>query len=246
MLEIRNLSVVYQGNVKALSDVNLELREGKIYGIVGPSGSGKSSLVKGILDLVPIKGTVTYRGIELKKLAKETAYVEQKESIDRNFPITVYQCVLMGTYPSLKKFIRPGSKERGSALHAIEQVGLSKYTNRQIGELSGGQFQRVLIARALAQNPTLLFMDEPFEGIDIHNEEIVVEILKGMAKQGKTIMIIHHGLEKVFQYFDEIIMLNQHVIAHGSVEETFTLDHFLKTFGVILPALFQKDDLKTI
>lgn len=242
MLEIKNMNVTYPGGVKALRDVNLILEEGRIYGIVGPSGGGKSSLIKGILGLSPTTGKIAFRGEKLKHFAKQMAYIEQEEAIDRNFPLTVYQCVLMGAYPALKWFHRTGLTERKKVLTALKQVSLEDYKNRQIGELSGGQFQRVLIARALVQDPVLLFMDEPFEGIDVHNEEEIVKILKAMAADGKTILISHHGLEKVFDYFDEIIMINKKVIAHGKTKETFTDKNFRETFDIIQSAFFKSQD----
>lgn len=244
MLEINNLSVTYQGGVKGISNVNLSMEEGKVYGIVGPSGGGKSSLVKGILDLVPNNGSIRFRGKPMKDFAKDTAYVPQKDDLDKHFPLTVFQCVLMGTYPRLKMFQRPGMDERKATLKAIAEVGLSSFKNRQIGELSGGQFQRVLLARALAQNPLLYFMDEPFEGIDMHNEETIATLLKQLAKSGKTIFIIHHGLEKVMEYFDDIIMVNQKIIAHGPTKETFTDNNFKKTFHDMAVPFFNKESLK--
>ncbi|HTO16857.1 MAG TPA: metal ABC transporter ATP-binding protein [Edaphocola sp.] len=241
MLEIKELSVVYPGGVHAITNVNLSLSEGLVYGVIGPSGGGKSSLIKGILDLVPRKGEVTFRGRKLSDFSKSIAYVEQSDSIDRNFPITVFQCVLMGTYPNLKLFRKSGIQERKATEDAIELLGLSEYKNRQIGELSGGQFQRVLLARALAQNPLLYFMDEPFEGIDVHNESVIVKVIQELAARGKTVFIVHHGLDKVIPYFDELIMVNQKVIAHGTVEKTFTKENFYKTFHNQLPSLFKEE-----
>lgn len=232
MLTVKDLTVTYNNGVQAIKNVNLSLEEGKIYGVLGPSGAGKSSFLKGLLNLVPCKGQVHFRGKPIKKFAKETAYVEQKENLDRNFPITAFQCVLLGTYPKLGFFKNPGREEKKAALKALKQVEMSNYKNRQIGELSGGQFQRVLIARALTQNAQLLFLDEPFVGIDVNNEAIVIKLLKKMAADGKTILIVHHNLSKVTDYFEEIILINEKIIAQGSTNEVYTQNNLTKTFKI--------------
>lgn len=230
MLVVKDFSVTYQNGVQAIQRVNLSLEEGKLYGIIGPSGAGKSSFIKGMLGVVKSHGEVTFRAQPLKKYSKNIAYIQQKDDLDRHFPITVLQCVLMGTYPQLGIFKRPSSAEKKSAYKALEDVGLKGLENRQIGELSGGQFQRVLIARSLVQNATLFFLDEPFVGIDVHNEAIVIKILKDLVAQGKTVFVVHHGLHKVAEYFDEVILINGEVIAYGNTKETLNRENFNKTF----------------
>lgn len=232
MLDIKNIKVTYRNGVQALEETNLSLQSGGIYGVLGPSGGGKTSFLKGILDLVPRSGTVRFRGRPIKEFAKRTAYVEQKENLDRNFPLTVFQCVLLGTYPRLGLFKRPGPEEKSAAGEALDQVSLSDFKDRQIGELSGGQFQRVLIARAFVQDADLLFLDEPFVGIDVNNEAEVMELLKEKARAGKTIFIVHHDLNKVLDYFDEVILINEKVIAAGPAEEVYTKENIAKTFKI--------------
>src|SRR5699024_11016833 len=208
MLITSNLGVKYRNGVEAIKGIDLMLEEGKIYGVLGPSGGGKSSFLKGLLQLVPSSGKVRFRNRPIGDFAQTTAYVEQTENIDRDFPITVLQCVILGTYPSLGLFKRPGKKEKEAAIKALDEVGLSGFKDRQIGQLSGGQFQRVLIARAMVQDATLIFLDEPFVGIDVHNEAALIANLKDLAAQGKTIFIVHHDLSKVKSYFDEVILIN--------------------------------------
>lgn len=237
MLITKSLSVVYPNGVLAFQNANLSFKKGKVYGIIGPSGSGKSSLLKAILKLVPYSGEVSYMGSSIEHFAKKTAYIEQKEDIDRDFPITVLQCVMLGTYPRVGLFKRPKKKERKLAKEALATVGMSDFNNRQIGELSGGQFQRVLIARALAQNADLLLMDEPFVGIDIKNEAELIEQLKNMAQEGKTILVVHHDLSKAKDYFDEIVIINKEIIAAGSTEKVLTLENIEKAYNVLIPAL---------
>lgn len=232
MLNVEHLNIRYPNGVLALRDVNLSLSPGKIYGILGPSGAGKSSLLKGMLGLVRGGGRIEFDGKPLQDYAKDIAYVEQKERIDRDFPITVLDCVLLGTYQQLGMFQRPGKRQRDSARLALESVGLTEVHQRQIGELSGGQFQRVLIARALVQKPRLLFLDEPFVGLDVDNEAAVMQSLRALRDTGATIFIVHHDLSKVRTYFDDVVFIHQEVIAHGPVETTFTDENIDKTFDI--------------
>ena len=231
VLDIKNLSVTYQNNVRALEDVSVSISSGKLVGIIGPNGAGKSTLLKGILGMVERTGNVSFKERSIEEIQKEVAYVEQKGNLDMDFPITVLQCVLLGTYPKLGWFKRPGKKEREAALDALERVGMEGFANRQISELSGGQFQRVLIARTLVQDAELIFLDEPFSAIDIKSEGIIMDQLFELRDQGKTILIVHHDLTKVAHYFDELILLDHHLIASGKVEEVMTDDNLVKVFG---------------
>ncbi len=230
MIEAKNLSVTYPSGVKALNDANLHLSEGGMWGILGSNGSGKTTLLKAILGLVPASGTALFKGKPLKLIAKQTAYVEQKAEFDMDFPVTVFGCVLMGTYPRLGLFKNPGRKEKEACKKAIEKVGLTGMENRQIGELSGGQFQRVLIARMLVQEAELILLDEPFVGIDVHSEQIILKLLKELSAQGKTILIVHHDLSKVRDYFDNIILINKTIVDYGRVEDVFTKEKLKQTF----------------
>lgn len=231
MLEIKNLSVTYQNNVKALEDISVSISSGKLVGIIGPNGAGKSTLLKGILGMVERTGSVSFKERPIKEVQKQVAYVEQKGNLDMDFPITVLQCVLLGTYPKLGWLKRPGKKEKETALDALERVGMEDFSSRHISELSGGQFQRVLIARTLAQDADLIFLDEPFSAIDIKSEGIIMDQLFELRDQGKTILIVHHDLTKVAHYFDELILLNHRLIASGKVEEVMTDDNLARVFG---------------
>lgn len=238
MLEVENLNVTYSNGLRALKNASFSLPEGGICGIIGPNGSGKTTFVKGLLGIVPAKGKVRFRGKPIKKFAKKTAYVEQKRDIDMDFPITVFQCVLLGTYPSLGLFKRPGSKEKKAASEALKKVGLEGLGERQIGQLSGGQFQRVLIARTLAQNADLILLDEPFVGIDVTSEAIIINLLKELASQDKTILIVHHDLNKIRRYFDNLIIVNETVIAAGPVDKVYTKENMKNAFNAHNNPLF--------
>lgn len=230
MIKIDHLNVFYSEN-KALTDVQLKLESGGIIGMIGPNGAGKSTLIKAILNIIPYSGRVLIEGKESKKILKNIAYVEQKSNIDLTFPITVKECVSLGTYTGLKLFQKVGSKEWLRVAQALEKVNLSEYANRQIGELSGGQFQRVLLARCLVQEADYIFLDEPFVGIDLVSEKIIMDILQDLKEQGKLILIVHHDLSKVKVYFDELIILNKEIIAYGKVKESFTHENLKKAYG---------------
>ncbi len=230
MIKIEHLNVFYSEN-KALTDVQLKLESGGIIGMIGPNGAGKSTLIKAILNIIPYSGRVLIEGKESKKFLKNIAYVEQKSNIDLTFPITVKECVSLGTYTGLKLFQKVGSKEWLRVAQALEKVNLSEYANRQIGELSGGQFQRVLLARCLVQEADYIFLDEPFVGIDSVSEKIIMDILQDLKEQGKLILIVHHDLSKVKVYFDELIILNKEIIAYGKVKESFTHENLKKAYG---------------
>ncbi|MGG5369738.1 metal ABC transporter ATP-binding protein [Enterococcus sp. AZ196] len=230
-IRVENLSVAYRGKI-ALQRVNLELTAGKLTGIVGPNGAGKSTLMKGILQLIKTQsGKIFYGEQPLNRQRQKIAYVEQRQDIDLSFPIDVFGVVLFGTYSHLKLFQRPGKKEKKLASECLEEVGLSEFANRQISELSGGQLQRVFIARALAQRAEWILLDEPFAGIDAASEKIIIELLKKLRDEGKSIVIVHHDLHKVTDYFDEVILLNKDLIASGPVAQTYTTKNMEKTYG---------------
>ncbi|MFL2101335.1 metal ABC transporter ATP-binding protein [Desemzia sp. FAM 23991] len=230
MIQVENLSVNYAGN-KAIYDIDLTIPTGHITGIIGPNGAGKSTLVKSLLGLIDYQGTVTFGEKKLKQVQKNIAYVEQRQELDLSFPINVFDTVLLGTYPKLGLIKRPGKKEKQLAQEALETVDMQDYSHRQIGELSGGQLQRVFIARAIAQQPDWFFLDEPFVGIDVVSEEVIVKVLKKLRDEGKSMVIVHHDLSKVTEYFDHLIMLNKTVSASGPVEQVFKKNNLSAIYG---------------
>lgn len=228
---VSNLHVSYFGK-EVLHDIEFTISKGKSVGIIGPNGAGKSTLLKVLLNLISKdKGDITILGSTLKEVRKRIAYVPQRSTIDWDFPITVKDTVLIGTYPTVGLLKRPGRKERELALKCLEKVDMVEFQNRQIGELSGGQQQRVFLARALAQQADLFLLDEPFVGIDATSEEMIVKILKELCDEGKTIIVVHHDLNKAEKYFDELLLLNKELIAKGSVKEVFTPKMIAKAYG---------------
>lgn len=240
MIKIRNLNVDYFGN-SALESVNMDIPFGYAIGIIGPNGAGKSTFMKSLLEVIKKRtGTVLVEGKDISEYKRRIAYVPQKNDIDLSFPITVKDTVLTGTYPNLKLFQRPGKKERERVEECMAMVDISDLAHKQISNLSGGQLQRVFIARALAQQADVFFLDEPFVGIDLVSERIIVELLKQLREQGKTILIVHHDLHEVEEYFDKVIILNKKLIAFGDVKDTFTPENILRAYGASLGNLVFK------
>ena len=230
MIRIENLSVSYKETL-ALKDISLVLHGPTITGIIGPNGAGKSTLLKGMLGIIPHEGHAFIEDKEMKKSLKKVAYVEQKIHIDYNFPIKVKECVSLGLYPSIPLFHTLKAKHWKKVAEALEIVGLSDYADRQISQLSGGQFQRVLIARCLVQDADYILLDEPFVGIDSVSEEIIMNTLRELKKAGKTVLIVHHDLGKVAHYFDQVLLLNKELIAFGPTKETFTQANLKQAYG---------------
>ncbi len=215
-----------------LWDIDLIAPEGKLIGIVGPNGAGKSTLIKAVLGLVPAaSGRVTFYGKPYARQRHRVGYVPQRESVDWDFPVTTTDVVTMGTYGQLGWLRRPGARQRETARRCLEQVGMTAMADRQIRQLSGGQQQRVFLARALAQDASIYFMDEPFSGVDAATESAILRLLQSLRREGKTVLVVHHDLPTVRQYFDHVILLNMRLIAAGPTETTFTNENLQKTYG---------------
>lgn len=233
-ISVKNLTVAYQGKL-AIDRINVNIPNGVITGIIGPNGAGKSTLLKGMMGLIKTEsGVTTVGGAPIKEMQKNIAYVEQRSLIDLSFPIKVSEVVLLGTFPKLGLFRRPKKAEKEKVLDCLEKVKMSEFKDRQIGELSGGQLQRVFIARALAQEADIIFLDEPFVGIDMVSEQVIIHLLKEMRDEGRTIVIVHHDLHKVTDYFDDLIILNHRLIASGPVAQTFTTQNIQEAYGDVM------------
>ena len=231
-ITVDDLTVAY--NYKpVLWDIDLVIPEGVMMAVVGPNGAGKSTLIKAILGIIdPLAGSVSIYGKPYKKQRKLVGYVPQKGSVDWDFPTTALDVVVMGTYGSLGWIKRPGKREKKTALEALEKVGMLAFKDRQISQLSGGQQQRVFLARALAQDAAIYFMDEPFQGVDAITEIAIINILKELRKEGKTVVVVHHDLQTVPEYFDWVTFLNVKKIATGPVKDIFNDDNLTKTYGI--------------
>ena len=230
-LEVHDLTVAYHSK-PVLWDIDLAVPEGKLVGIIGPNGAGKSTLIKAALGLVPVaSGWVQCYGKPVAQQRRLIGYVPQRESVDWDFPTDALDVVTMGRYGRLGWFRRPGKPEREAAMESLRAVGMAEFARRQISQLSGGQQQRVFLARALAQDASLYLMDEPFVGVDAATEKAIVELLRDLKSRGKTVMVVHHDLQSVREYFDYVLLLNMRQIAFGPTEEAFTDDNLRKAYG---------------
>lgn len=231
VLDIHHLTVNYD-KTPVLWDISLSIPPGLLVGIVGPNGAGKSTLIKAALALVkPISGRVNFFGSPLKRVRQRVAYVPQRESVDWDFPVTVRDLVVMGRYGRLGLFHRPRAADWAGANHYLELVGMADYGDRQISQLSGGQQQRVFLARALLQEADIYFMDEPFTGVDLATETVIVQLLQQLRAKGKTVFVVHHDLNTVESYFDWVILMNMRLIAYGPIQDVFTPYYLNATYG---------------
>lgn len=230
-LEVHDLTVAYHRR-PVLWDIDFAVPEGHLIGIIGPNGAGKSTLIKAALGLVPLaSGWVKVFGRPYHEARRLIGYVPQRESVDWDFPTDALDVVMMGRYGHLGWFRPPGRREREIAMECLRQVGMADYARRQISQLSGGQQQRVFLARALAQDASLYLMDEPFAGVDAATEKAIVALLNELKAQGKTVLVVHHDLQTVREYFDWVLLLNMRQIAVGPTETVFTPENLQKTYG---------------
>jgi manganese/zinc/iron transport system ATP- binding protein len=237
LLDVHDLTVAYHRK-PVLWDVDWTLDAPALVGIVGPNGAGKSTLIKAILGLIPAtSGSVTIFGKPIREVRRRIGYVPQRETVDWDFPVSVLDVVLMGTYGHLGWFRRPGNAEREWARSCLADVGMADFASRQIGQLSGGQQQRTFIARALAQRADLYFMDEPMAGVDAATETLIFRLLERLRDEGKVVVAVHHDLRTVPQYFDRVVMLNMRLVASGPTDTTLTPENLRRTYGARLDVL---------
>jgi manganese/zinc/iron transport system ATP- binding protein len=242
-ISVKNLTISYNKK-PAIKGINLEIESGNIIGIIGPNGAGKSTLLKGILSLLQKDtGEVKINGRDAIKERSKIAYIPQKEQFDWDFPINVFDVVMMGRYPYLKIFGLPTEADRTIVNESLEKIEMDKYSKTQIRNLSGGQQQRIFLARALAQQSDIYFLDEPFVGVDAKTESAIFKLIKELKEIGKTILIVHHDLSKVKEYFDKVILINQTLIAFGETEKVFTSELIHKTYGGRLTILQKAEQL---
>jgi len=225
VVDVRNLSVSYDGK-KAFEDISFSIPAKQIVGIIGPNGSGKSTLIKAMMGLLVVdQGIVSIMNQPVSRARKRIAYVPQRNAIDADFPVLVEDVVMMGRYPHMSWWGFPSAKDRQVTEDSLIRVGMLELRKRQIGQLSGGQQQRVFLARALAQEAELLFLDEPFAGIDVASESMIMQLLKNLRDQGNTLFVVHHDLSKAESYFDSLILLKNKLIVYGKWADVFTLEY---------------------
>ena len=245
IVELHDLTVSYHKK-PVLWDIDLTLPRNSIIGIIGPNGAGKSTMLKAMMGLVDISsGYVKIFDQDLDQVRSRVSYVPQKESVDWDFPASVLDVVLMGRYGKLGLFTRPRKADREVALECLRQVDMTDYARRQISQLSGGQQQRVFLARALAQEADLYFMDEPFAGVDAATEKAIINLMKTMSQQGKSVVVVHHDLQSAREYFDWVVLLNLRLIASGPAKQVLTNELLQETYGGKLTLLAEVGELLT-
>lgn len=234
-IDVTDLTVAYRDK-PVLWDVDLQVPRKVLLAIVGPNGAGKTTLIKAILNLVPATaGRVLVYGKPYVEQRHLVGYVPQRGSVDWDFPTDVLDVVTMGRYGTLGWVKRPGRAERERALEALHKVGMEAFIHRQISQLSGGQQQRVFLARALVQDAEIYLMDEPFQGVDATTERAIIALLQELRSAGKTLLVVHHDLQTVPEYFDWVTLLNVRRIASGPVSEVFTEDNLRRAYGGRVP-----------
>ena len=236
-LEFHDVTVAY-GRRPVLWNVDLTVPGACLFGIIGPNGAGKSTLLKAALGLVPLAGgEVRILGAPLEQVRSRVGYVPQRESVDWDFPVTVTDVVLMGTYARLGWLRRPGPRERSLAAECLDRVGLTDVADRQIGRLSGGQQQRVFLARALAQQADVYFLDEPMAGVDARSQERIFRVLSDLRAEGRLVVIVHHDLRSVAEWFDAVALIDMRLVATGPVAEVLTPENLRRTYAGRLDVL---------
>ncbi len=230
-IQISGLDVYYR-RVMALREVNCQVNPGRVTGMIGPNGAGKSTLIKAMLGLVnPTRGTVCYQEKPLRDQLEAVAYLPQRSKIDWTYPATVWDVVMMGRIRKTGWFNRFSAVSRRVAAEALERVEMREFRDRAIGELSGGQQQRVFIAKALAEEADIFCFDEPFAGIDQKTETIIFDLLHELAEAGKIVLVVHHDLGESILNFDDLILLNRELVAHGAREAVLNRDNLQRAYG---------------
>jgi len=232
-IDIENVTVAYHGKV-ALHSASLQLKAGTICGLVGMNGAGKSTLFKAMMGFVkPASGQILINGLPIRRVQKSNlvAYVPQSEEVDWNFPVSVHDVVMMGRYGYMNLLRIPRSPDKRAVRESLERVEMWEMRDRQIGELSGGQKKRTFFARALAQQGTVLLLDEPFAGVDIKTEKMMIDLLIELRQAGHTILISTHDLASITTFCDQVVLINRSILAYGNTSEVFTEENLSRTFG---------------
>jgi ABC-type Mn2+/Zn2+ transport system ATPase subunit len=232
-IHIENVTVAYHGKV-ALYSASLQLKSGTICGLVGMNGAGKSTLFKAIMGFVkPASGQILIHGLPIRQVQKSNlvVYVPQSEEVDWNFPVSVHDVVMMGRYGYMNLLRIPQAIDKRIVRESLERVEMWHLRDRQIGELSGGQKKRTFFARALAQQGTVLLLDEPFAGVDIKTEKMMIDLLMELSRAGYTTLISTHDLASITTFCDQVVLINRSILAYGATSEVFTEENLSRTFG---------------
>lgn len=236
-LAVEHVSVTYPNGHQAIRGVTFTLQGRTVCALVGVNGSGKSTLFNTIMGIIrPQSGSVRVNGLPVAQAMRQNgiAYVPQSENIDWHFPILVKDVVMLGRYGHMGMLRRPRAADREAVAAALDRLGIADLAERQIGALSGGQKKRVFLARALAQQSRIILLDEPFTGVDAKTEFAVMELLKNLRDEGYLMLVSTHNLGAVPQYCNEVVLINRELIAHGDINDIYTVDNLERAFGSVL------------
>jgi manganese/iron transport system ATP-binding protein len=236
-LNIQNVTVTYRNGHTALRDASFETPRGSITALVGVNGAGKSTLFKAIMGFVRTgAGSISILGLPVAEALKKNlvAYVPQAEEVDWSFPVLVEDVVMMGRYGHMNMLRIPRAEDHAAVRAALERVGMSEFSKRQIGELSGGQRKRVFLARALAQNGQVILLDEPFTGVDVKTEEAIITLLRALREEGRVMLVSTHNLGSVPEFCERTVLVKGTVLASGPTEKVFTRENLEGAFGGVL------------
>ncbi len=230
-LEVRDLAAGY-GETPAIEGITFAIRPGQMVGVIGPNGAGKTTLFKAILGLLPLRrGRILLHDADARAQRALMGYLPQLEDIQRTFPVSVADVVMMGRYPRLGWSRLPRNEDRAAVRRALDRVHLLDHGDTQVGRLSGGQLQRALLARVLAQDPHLLLLDEPVSGVDPTTQHAIFGVLEELRNDGKTVVVATHDLNCVVERFDQVLCLSTGLVAYGPPTEVFREDILEATYG---------------
>jgi ABC-type Mn2+/Zn2+ transport system ATPase subunit len=245
MLEIKNLTIGYDSNI-VLSDFSVSFSSGQLIGVIGPNGAGKSTMIKAILGInKPRSGQILIDGSKVtpKILNTNFSYVPQKIEIDFDFPINVFDTVMLGQLTRVSRWHSIDKTDKKKVTDALAKLDLNDISEKQISDLSGGQRQRVLVARSLVQQSEVYLLDEPFVGIDATSENTIMNVLRELRNQGKTVIIVHHDLDKLVEYFDEVVLLNHEVLVQGTPSQVLADSSLMRAYGDSLSVFNRRPEL---
>ncbi|MBM4428358.1 MAG: metal ABC transporter ATP-binding protein [Chloroflexi bacterium] len=230
-LEVESISIGY-GDKIILRDLSFQIPHGSRVAVVGPNGAGKSTLFKALVGLLPLQsGRILIHGEPLGSHQDCVAYIPQREEVDWRFPVTVHDVVMMGRFNQMGWFSRPSARDKVLVRDSLQQMGIANLAEQPIGQLSGGQQQRAFLARALAQEPHILLMDEPFTAVDVTTQDATFHLLDHLQEQQVTALVSTHDLNLAASRFNYVLLLNHRLIAFGTPSEVFVKENLAQAFG---------------
>ena len=236
-IKVSGVTVTYRNGHTALRDATFSVPGGSIAALVGVNGSGKSTLFKAVMGFVRLAaGDITIEGLPTQQALRRNlvAYVPQAEEVDWSFPVLVEDVVMMGRYGRMGILRIPKEHDKRIVTEALERVDMLAFRHRQIGELSGGQKKRVFLARAIAQQGDVILLDEPFTGVDVKTEAKIIDLLRELRDEGKTMLVSTHNLGSVTEFCDYTVMVKGTVLASGPTQTTFTAENLEQAFSGVL------------